>query len=844
MAGDRSTSLLGSSWRRMVVVSTIATVTVGLAVGDDGQDLGEATPEQRGQCLEAFSRQPARFKELSAVIIKELNWDIVQRNGDFDLCIGDGHRFLFTLFFYSHWRTASTTSDFGVCVPRACHDSTLAHELLPNYMFFQWFDFHTDYLPDGSYDFERSIKFSMSFKEFAHGISTTALWESALPGLLLVFLPVLLATLLDESLLLVGSARTTFQQLRVCSSVAGLVDGKDATALAEATEATAAFLHPPAPTCASSTWWSSTTASTLAMSRLLLEAFSLRRNLVALLAPPKRGEALDLSRFRVTLTASLLLLHVTQGSKWHEVGLLETRHPLLLVVRPLALVNDAFLLLSAYLCVVGHHKASVVAVTAVVEAAGEANADVVTRAKADEQQQSGEEVKATKVTGSEKRLLLAKEGSKEKEEAKKSWCAVGFGSRAGKLERKAPVRALTGSAPVAAAAAATAAAIAASETVQPPPLSIPPARPSRWWRCLLQQARRVLRGLTRAVQKYVRQLPLCLFWAWVYTRVMPCVSFNPFNHSYPWFGVKWFKQQGSCMHHMFRYSFLLGDLAHFIFGDDRNAWRKFYGNPCANLWNFQFEIEVFTVTACVLALPDLLGGALLVAVVAVATSKLPHGRGLWFFYHARGVAVLLLALRALGMPHPDNAVPTRRRVALMPGFVLVFAALVTHGIALDNWFEDLVPSIAKMVSENPFVSVPVYQTFLAVGIALVGEGCRARPTSNTKGSDVQWWTVLARLSFGVNVAHLFVQFCVESHASLQDRVFSPFSWITQVGGIASLSTAAAAGAFVLVQRPWALVLAAFLEAILGWLSRQTSRPRSRSDRPMPPANTERSVGGS
>merc|ERR1711920_321176 len=68
-----------------------------------------------------------------------------------------------------------------------------------------------------------------------------------------------------------------------------------------------------------------------------------------------------------------------------------------------------------------------------------------------------------------------------------------------------------------------------------------------------------------------------------------------------------------------------------------------------------------------------------------------------------------------------------------------------------------------------------------------------------------------RLCFGVNAAHLFVQFYIEAHVSVDARVFTAFAWLTQLFGISALSVVTAIVAFVLVQRPWAMVFGAGID---------------------------------
>lgn len=641
------------------VVAAALIIGAGSAIEADEQRSPEA-------CHAAYARQPGRFKELSAIMAKDFGWDILRRNGNSRVCLGERHRFFFVLFFYRHWKTPSTTADFGVCVPRECDDATLRYELLPYSMYRHFFDEHTDFHPDGSIDHDKSVHYAFNLKEYKLGLpwdDNEQLRSEVWFGSALSLWPLLVATAVDE-----------FRRLCFGTTAKGEEQVKSLLR-----RGTGNFV----------------------------EAFSLRRTLAALLSSPTPGECPRLCWLRISLTAVLLLLHVTQGSKWHGLSDLERADPVMIFVRPLPLVQDAFILLSAYLCVVSHVRDS-----------------------------SAEIASATK------------DGSGR----------VGFQTSC----------------------------------------------ISRLGRCLVRVAR-----------KYLRQLPVPLLWAWVYIRILPYVAYNPYNHTYPWFGLRWFHKTGACMEMRWRYSYLLGNLGHLFFRDGGGEWHASNGNPCANLWNFQLEIEAFAVVSCLLALPPRLGSAALVAIVAATTgvSKgLPRGEGLWLLYHARGVSTMLLSLRALGLPRPH--VPLRRhREAVALGLALVLAALAVHGISDGEWFRASAPESTKWLAERPSLAVAVYQSSLAIGMGLLCEGCRAARAEGERGGSCALSTA-SRLSFGVNAAHPFVQFWIEAHASPDIRVFTIFGWLTQLAGMTFLSMAAAAFAYVLVQRPWSVLLGSGLDGLL------------------------------
>lgn len=43
------------------------------------------------------------------------------------------------------------------------------------------------------------------------------------------------------------------------------------------------------------------------------------------------------------------------------------------------------------------------------------------------------------------------------------------------------------------------------------------------------------------------------------------VPYNPYNHAFPWFGIRWYHATGRCMQRRWRYSFLLGDIGALVF---------------------------------------------------------------------------------------------------------------------------------------------------------------------------------------------------------------------------------------------------------------------------------------
>ncbi|CAE7436751.1 unnamed protein product [Symbiodinium natans] len=522
------------------------------------------------------------------------NWDILHRRGERTICLQEGNRFYFVLMFYYAMEGAvHGTTDYATCLPRNCSETELIDDILPK-VYQNFFDYHSVWLPDGSHDPVKSITYSMTLKEFRNGVTVPEEQRVSLllPAALTVF-PALLCLLCWDWRRDLGPG-----------------------------------LH---------------------------GAFSLRRGMAELFSPSEGGDfCADLGRLRLGFVLSLITLHVTQGSKWREVEMLETKYFLFKAIRPLALVQDAFIQLSTYLCVWSYVKAEVVPVA---------------------------------------------------------------GSQQG--------------------------------------------------RSFLQRLRR---GLWRSWLKYLRQLPVCLFWNWFYLVVLPNVVYNPYNHAFPWFGIRWYHATGKCMQRKWRYSFLLGDVGAVLFQDFDDDWRSGSGNPCVNLWNFQLEIQAFTLTTSILCLPH---GAMLataVGLLAFGFSASGPDMDVWWIHHARGVVLQVLFLRLCGLPRAS--VPAAAENLRWPGLLLVLVAVALHGALRGEWLSMLPESsfLEQFVSQHQMLLTGTWQAALALGIAMLCEGCRAR-----KSSSGRWLAILSRLAFGINVAHPFVSLgLVQGRAGVPEQLVSDF----------------------------------------------------------------------
>ena len=136
------------------------------------------------------------------------------------------------------------------------------------------------------------------------------------------------------------------------------------------------------------------------------------------------------------------------------------------------------------------------------------------------------------------------------------------------------------------------------------------------------------------------------------------------------------------------------------------------------------------------------------------------------------------------------------------GSVLVSNHCIHHLWNLTWWMgRQLRRTCQRSCSNHPLLTTGLWQAALALGTAFLCEGCRA-----SGGRAKPWLAAFNRLAFGINVAHPVVQFFVEAHTTLNDRVFSLFSWPTQIALVVVVTALPAVFVYILVQRPWALIL--------------------------------------
>lgn len=604
------------------------------------------------ECFAAFNSQAVRLRDLSAVMAQDHNWDILHRRGEATACLQEGHRFFFALFFYQQYGAPAATSDFGACLPRECHALVISEEVLPK-MYHHFFDHHIFHLPDGSIDTERSLHYSITVKEY----KSTPNLSFDLQRLVLVFasfavLPCLVITLWEL---------LRFKRIEQ-------MDEKNKNSRKEMPR----------------------------QCSVLVQAFSLSRGCEELVSVPGADEfSSDLCWVRAAYVCGIIILHVTQGAKWRHIDILEAKYKIFAAVRPLALVNDAFIQLSAYLCACSDSKAQ-----------RKGDASVFTRL------------------------------------------------------------------------------------------------------CL---------GLLRAWRKYLRQLPVCLFWNWFYLYVLPCVPYNPYNHAYPWFGIRWYHATGKCMKRQLRYSFLLGDLGALLLGDGDDDWYSTKGNPCVNLWNFQLEIQAFTLTTCILALGRSSALSIFIVIVALGYGSANHV-DTWWIHHARGITIQMLVLCCLGLASKPLGAQWQS-LRWLGSFFLIIAYII-YGISRGGWVDNY-EELAKEVQNHLLLTTGLWQAALALGTAFLCEGCRA-----SGGRAKPWLAAFNRLAFGINVAHPFVQFFVEAHTTLNDRVFSLFSWPTQIALVFVVTALPAVFVYILVQRPWALILPHLSDAALSCINLRLRQAKS------------------
>ena len=585
----------------------------------------------RAECFAAFDSQLVHLRDLSAVFAQDHNWDILHRRGEATVCLQEGHRFFFALLFYQHHPAPAATSDFGACLPRECDPILLSDEVLPK-MYHHFFESHTHFSPDGSVDETRTLHYSITIKEYKTTLNMSPdLQQQVLIFAVVAILPCLVITVW-ELLQFIGAQ---FAKAR----------GK-----------------------------------TLEMPQQysIFKAFSLWRGCQELVSVPETEEfSGDLCWLRLAYVCALITLHVTQGAKWRYIDVLESSYSIFAAVRPLALVNDAFIQLSAYLCACSNSR------------------------------------------------------------------ALRNGSDASVFAR-------------------------------------------------------LRLGLLRAWRKYLRQLPVCLFWNWFYLYILPSVPYNPYNHAFPWFGIRWYHSTGKCMKRKWRYSFLLGDVGALLMRDGDSDWYSGNGNPCVNLWNFQLEIQAFTLTTCILALGPAAALSIFVVILAFGYGSATR-IDTWWVHHSRGIALQMLVLCSLGLASKPLS-GKWRRLRWLGIFFLVLACII-HGISRGGW-ADKYTELATEVRNHKLLITGLWQAALALGTVFLCEGSRA-----VGGPKAQrWLAFFNRLAFGINVAHPFIQFFVEAHTTLNDRVFSLFSWPTQLALVFVLTALPALIVYLLVQRPWALVL--------------------------------------
>eukprot|EP00438_Fugacium_kawagutii_P017162 Skav200457 [mRNA] locus=scaffold4319:27827:29785:+ [translate_table: standard] len=609
------------------------------------------------ECLASFNSKLVHLRDLSAVMAQDHNWDILHRRGEATICLQERHRFFFALLFYQQWPAPAATSDFGVCLPQECGPSTspilLTEDVLPK-MYHYFFDSHVQFSPDGSIDSTRSLQYSITVKEYKSTLSLSADLHWQIATLMFAAFPCVAVTLWEVL------------RFRRIQHVAVRSPSKEMQQEGK----------PP----------------------ILVKAFSFSRACQELVSVPEGVEfAGDLCWMRFAYVCALITLHVTQGAKWRHIEVLESSYTIFRAVRPLALVNDAFIQLSAYLCACSSLKAM----------------------------------------GGDESILA-----------------------------------------------------------------------------------RLRAALLRAWRKYLRQLPVCLFWNWFYLYVLPSIPYNPYNHAFPWFGIRWYHATGKCMNRKLRYSFLLGDVGALLFGGDTD-WYSTNGNPCVNLWNFQLEIQAFTVTTCILALGRSTALSICLVIVALGFGSSTHV-DTWWVHHARGIGIQMIVLCGFGLA--SRPLSTKWRNLRWLGSFFFIMACVIHGISRGGWAEKY--KISSQLNEmDPLFVTGLWQAALALGTALLCEGCRAGAISSNPCSAPL--AAFNRLAFGINVAHPFVQFFIEAHTTLNDRVFSLFSWPSQLALVFALTALPAMLVYIFVQRPWALILQHMSDGIMCWhhINRRLSKAK-------------------
>lgn len=94
--------------------------------------------------------------------------------------------------------------------------------------------------------------------------------------------------------------------------------------------------------------------------------------------------------------------------------------------------------------------------------------------------------------------------------------------------------------------------------------------------------------------------------------------------------------------------------------DADNDWLAGKGNPCVNLWNFQFEFQAFAALSCLLCLGRSKAAAIFVGILAWSFGASARRFDLWWVHHSRGIALQLLLLCGLNLG--QRHAPDARRV--------------------------------------------------------------------------------------------------------------------------------------------------------------------------------------
>ena len=347
--------------------------------------------------------------------------------------------------------------------------------------------------------------------------------------------------------------------------------------------------------------------------------------------------------------------------------------------------------------------------------------------------------------------------------------------------------------------------------------------------------------LQRVVRKYMRQVPVYLFW--IYLSIYAfffSLQYNKWDHRFPWWSVSYTRSVAVCMEAPMRFGLLSHDVLNFLgYPHDGSKLRTVMrGNPCFNMWIFNAEFWITVLLLPVTFAYDRFGkfaGAVVSLPIFAYCSVSPHWTFrmlepallfLFFhhFYRPTTPAPLHLGIFLLycgfafyfhGQDLADSAPPTSPlneiclKVLLTCGGLIILRAAhawwpgecnqVLEEVKAEKEMEtkskECVDKSAKAVKRNEGKAEKV-ENISQDGTEKVAKLVKRPPLD-----PARWgWLAITNLCFSVNVSHQFVQLYVE-FLNAYPREYSPFIGLTHVIALGTWCIPVALVTFALVQHP-------------------------------------------